>query len=244
MKKVQQKLKRRAGIVGMICLLAASLSSCVKDHDYYNSNNSVDVTPAALISVIDASPDAPSLDFYLDANKANRSPIVYNDGLDYLAAYIGKRTATFYSAGTKTVVKSDTITLNANRYYTLYLANLASKPDYLLTRDTLVQPAAGMATIRLVNVSPDAPALDLGIRSGALLASNKTYRTYSSFVSIAAGTNYTVEVRQHSNSAVLSSLINIKLNAGSVYTIWAHGLIAGTGATLFSADIQKNAYYY
>lgn len=244
MKNVQQNLKRRAGIVGMICLLAAFMSSCVKDNYYNNGYPDSSNTPYSLISVIDASPDAGSLDFYLDGNMANTNPIVYNDGLDYLRAYTGKRTATFYAAGTKNIVKSDTITLTAQRYYSLYIANLASKPDYLLTRDTLVQPATGMATIRLVNVSPDAPALDLGIRGGVLIASSKTYRTYSAFVPVATATNYTLEVRQHSNSAVLSSLINITLKAGSVYTIWAHGLVAGSGATAFSADIQKNAYYY
>jgi hypothetical protein len=239
MKNLQQIWISRARILGFICLFATALSSCVKDQVS-------DVTPQipfALISVINASPDAGNVDFYLDNNKANNFPFPYGDGLDYLRAYTGKRTATFYTGGTTTKIKADTMTLKANTYYSLYLSNLASKPDYLLTTDTVKNPGSGMATIRLVNVSPDAPALDLAIKGGAVIASNKAYRKYSSFMPLASGT-YTLEVRQAGTTNVLYTLTDFRFYGASMYTVWVQGIAAATDATKLTAKVQLNVYFY
>ena len=241
MKNVQQFTKSRAGIIGMIGLLALSLSSCLKNDR--NSDGSYDTTPVAGISVINTSPDSQPLDFYLDNNRANTTPIPYGDGLDYIRAYTGKRTAIFYLAGTQTKVKSDTMTLNANRYYTLFLANLVSKPDYVLLRDTLNQPASGKAGIRFINLGPDAPAADLAVKGGAVLVSNKAYKGFSTFVPVTGGTKYTLEIRQAGTSTVLATTTEVTLQNGSLYTVWLQGLTGKTGDAAFKAKIQLNAYY-
>jgi hypothetical protein len=240
MKNLQQITKSRAGVIGMIGLLALSLSSCLKNN---NNDNYYDTTPVAGISVINVSPDSQPLDFYLDNNKANTTPIPYGDGLDYTRAYTGKRNATFYLTGTQTKIKTDTMTLRANRYYTLFLANLVSKPDYVLLRDTLTQPAAGKAGIRFVNLGSDAPAVDLAIKGGAVLVSNKAYKSFSTFVPVAGGTKYTLEIRQAGTAAVLATSTEVTLQSGSLYTVWLQGLTGKTDNTTFKAKIQLNAYY-
>lgn len=241
MKNLQQSTKRRAGIIGMIGLLAVSLSSCLKNS---NSDSSYDTTPVAGISVINASPDSQPLDFYLDNNKVNLSPIPFGDGLDYSRAYTGKRTATFYLTGTQTKIKSDTMTLSANRYYSLFLANVVSKPDYVFLRDTLAQPAAGMAGVRFINLGSDAPAADLAIKGGAVIVANKAYKGYSKFTPVNGNTLYTLEIRQAGTSTVLATTTPVNLKGGSLYTIWLQGLTTGsTDATKLAAKIQLNAYY-
>jgi len=238
MKNLQQIRTRRAGIIGMVCLLAAAISSCTKVN-----NNDVVLPPSALISVVDASPDAGNLDFFLDNNMANTYPIVYGNGLDYLRAYVGKRTATFYTSGTTTKIKTDTMTLKDGKYYTLFLSNIASKADYLLTTDTLTNPGASNSSIRLVNLSPDAPAVDLAIQGGNTIATNKAYRGFSSFATISANT-YTFEVRQKGTTIVVATL-SARLMPGSVYTIWLQGLASSTtDATKLAAKLQLNAYYF
>jgi hypothetical protein len=243
---LQQTLKMRAGVLAMVCLLAEVISSCNKDRNVYpygDGNQSGVTTPAAGISVIDASTDSGPLYFYLDKNRASNYPLYYSNGLDYLAAYTGKRTASFYNANTNALVKSDTITLAANNYYSLYLANLASKPDYVFLKDTLTQPATGMAKIRFVDVSTDAPAVDLGIKGKSLIASNKTYKGFSGFLTVKGDTTYTFEVRPKGSSTVLVSQTNITIRRGSIYTVWLHGLSAATDNTRLSVDIQRNASY-
>ncbi len=250
MKNIKQILERRAGIIGMVCLLAVSLSACVRDNYYegYGNNNSINNNPnansqpPAYLSVIDASPTSPTLDYYLNTSHV-ASNLTYGHTIDYFAAYTGLRTSTFYTTGTTTIFKSDTMTLKANNYYSLYLANLPSKPDFLLLTDTLSQPATNTASIRFVDLSTDAPAVDLGIKGGALITANKSYKGYSSFIPVTGNTTYTFEVRQAGTSTVLVSLSNITLSSGAIYTVWLHGLAAATDQTRLTLDIRTNGYY-
>lgn len=239
MKNVQQNSRRWAGMVGMMCLLAVSLSSCLK-----NSSTNVQ-PPIALLSVINASPDAPALDFYLNDNKANAYPFGFGNGLDYLSAYTGKRNATFTIAGTKTAYKADTLTLNQNRYYSLFLANTAGHEEFVVLSDTINKPADTKAAIRFINLSPDAPAADLVIKNGATVVANKSYKGFSGFVPVTA-TKYTLEIRQAGTTTVLATLTDVPLNNGSLYTVWLQGLAAAgvPDAKKLGAKIQTNVYYY
>ncbi|MCJ8208179.1 DUF4397 domain-containing protein [Mucilaginibacter sp. RS28] len=232
----QQLLLRRAGIIGTICLLIISLSSCLKDKNDY-----VEV-PAALISAINASPDAQPLDFYLDNNRGNYFPIKSGESMDYIRAFTGKRNASFNLYGSTQKIKTDTMTLRKDRFYSLFLCNVVSTPDYLLIADSVARPASGMATVRFVNVSPNAGAADLVIQGGATIATGKTYRTYSAFVPVQGNKTYTFEVRQGGN--VLSIVSNVSLRAGSMYTVWLQGVSGGTTQTGLSAHIQDNVDYY
>ncbi|GAB3918679.1 DUF4397 domain-containing protein [Mucilaginibacter boryungensis] len=239
MKKPQQILKG-AGMIGMVCLLAAMFSSCLKNHD---NDDAVNV-PYALVTVINTSPNSLAQDFYLDNNRANTAPIVYGDGLDYIRAYTGKRTAAFYNSGTSIKTISDTVTLKADQYYSVYLANVITTPDIVILKDNIVKPATGMATIRFVNLSPNAPAADLAIKGGAVLVSNKAYKGYSDFVPVNGNTTYTLEVRQTGTSTVLASINTASLQSGSVYTVWLQGLSGATDQTKLTAGLQTNVYYY
>jgi hypothetical protein len=238
MKKIQQILKA-AGTIGMVCLLAATFSACLKHSD----NNDIANTPAALVSVINTSPNSPSQDFYLDNNRANISPIVYGDGLDYIRAYTGKRTAAFYATGTSTKTKSDTVTLKADKYYSVYLSNVAATPDIMIVQDNIVQPASDKATIRFVDLSADAPVVDFAIKGGAVLASNKTYKSITDFTPVAGNTTYTLEIRQAGTATVLTSITGVTLRAGSIYTVWLQGVNAATDQTRLTAGIQNNVYF-
>jgi hypothetical protein len=240
MKKVDLLLRKKARIIGMFGLMAVLLSSCLKNND----SNDVEAPPSALISVVNASPGTQPLDFYLDQNKANIQAINYGSGLDYLKAYVGKRTATFYLAGTQQKVKSDTATLRADRFYTLYLTNVSTAPDFLLLQDAITKPADGTTAIRLVNVSADAPAVDLAIKNGQVLATNKAYKGYSDFISIPGGNTHTLEERQAGTTTVLATVNDVQLKSGSVYTVWLQGVTAATDATKLTAKVQTNAYYY
>ena len=225
---------------GMMCLLAGLLSSCLKNHD----DHYIEPQPAALISVINASPDAPQVDFQLDKNLVNNNPIRYGHGLDYIRAKPGKRNAVFSVFGSPQIIKADSISLTVNKFYSIYLSNLKSKADIVLLADSITKPDAGKATLRFVNLSPDVAPVDLGIKGGAIIAANKAYKGYSAFAPLATNTNYTLEIRKAGTTTVLVSLPNVNLREGSVYTVWLHGLAAATDQTKLAADIQTNAFYY
>lgn len=201
--------------------------------------------PAALVSFTQASPDQPIINFYLDANRVNFYPLNYGENLDYFQAFTGKRTANFYNAGTANTILSDTVTFNQNAIYSLFLTGTTTKPEMVVLKDTLSKPASGQATIRFINLSPDAPAVTLAVQGGTVLATNKAYKSYSSFTALPGNTTYSFEVRQGTTNTVLATLPSVNINSGFVYTIWFHGLVNNTSANdKLAADITTNAYYY
>ncbi|MDF2431365.1 MAG: hypothetical protein JWP44_996 [Mucilaginibacter sp.] len=225
--------------VSAVFFTAISFSSCLKE------NKSATVPPVAMVTFVQASPDEPVIDFYLDNNKIPAGPISYGNNIDYFQAYIGKRTAYFYNTGTTTKIFSDTVTFNQNFAYSLFLANKPSSPELVVLNDSISKPDAGHASIRFINLSPDAPSVDLVAKAGSVMVANKSYKGHSSFLPIAGDKNYTLEVHRAGTNTVLATLPGLKLNSGFVYTVWFHGLATPANANDgLAVDILTNAYYY
>jgi Domain of unknown function (DUF4397) len=237
MKKLIQNLKGWACVTGVAVIAAVSFSSCLKNHN----DDYVPQQPVALISAINASPDAQPVDFFLDQNHTSLTSITSGTSQDYVRAYTGKRNIIFYNSGNKLI--SDTATLKDKTLYSAFLSNLVSKPDLLILTDTIKQPASGMAAIRFINLSPNAPAADLAIKGGNVLVSNKSYKGYSGFVTLPVNSAYSFEIRQTGTNTVLATLSGLDIRNG-LFTIWLQGISAATDQTKLSAHIQNNVYYY
>lgn len=235
MKNFKNTPKRLVTGLFAVCLLSVTLSSCLKE------SKNTPPTPVALLSVIQDSPGQTPLDFTLDGVRVNANQIVYGGGLDYFRAFVGKRTAAFTRSGAGGGVFSDTLTLKQNFAYTLCLVNKPATPGFLVLTDAITQPASGSANLRFVNLSPDAPAVDLAVKDGAVLVANKGFKGFSNFASI-TGKTYTFEIRQAGTGTVLTTLTNVNINSGYVYTIYLRGLTAATDATKLTADLIINAY--
>lgn len=235
------KITSRKWMAGLsaVCLLSLLLTSCLKD------KTQTYTPPAAFVQFIQASPGEQPLDLYLNSNKVNLLPISYGDGLDYFRAFSGTRIVNIYTHPGNSKIFSDTVNLKTDSIYSMFLINKATNPGLLLLPDSLTKPAAGKASIRFVNVSPDAPAVDLAIKdTTTALVSNKAFKGYSPFFPIQAGKTYTFEVRQHGTNTVLATLTNVALNNNQIYTIWFHGLAVTTiDSDKLKADIITNAVY-
>jgi len=220
-------------------MLSLMLSSCLKN------NNPAPAIPTALITVIQASPDEQPLDFYLNGNKVNVAPLTYGTGIDYFTAIAGERTANFYDYGTYSpIVATAQFTLEQNMAYSLFLDSLPAKPGILLLTDTLVKPASGKAGVRFVDLSPDAPAVDLAIQSGATITTNKSFKGYTSFIPVPGQSNFTFEILKSGTSTVLATMPNVSLTNGYLYTVILEGLNTSTNsADQLNIIMLNNAYF-
>lgn len=237
---MKQIFTQRAGMIGMICLLTATLlTSCLKD----DRNNNYVQPKVALVSAINASPDAQPVDFFLEPNRANNLSIKSGESLDYINAYTGKRTITFKVGGSQQVVKTDTATFQDGKLYSVFLANVVSTPDLLIIADSVGRPNNGKAGIRFVNLSPDAQSSDLVIKGGATLATGKAYKKYSPFVTVDGNKTYTFEVHKAGTATILFTLTDVPIKNNTLNTIWVQGLSAATDAKKLSAHVQENVYY-
>jgi len=222
--------------VGLLTLL---LSACSKPPTNYNY-----APPVAALAFIQASPDEPPVDFFLADSKVNQAPINYGQSFNYFSIMAGSDSIAFYNDATMKTILTDAINFTKNTTYSMFLANKSTKPEIVLLTDTLAQPTAGNAAIRFINLSPDAPAVDLVVKGGAVLVSNRSYKGYSSFAPVQGNMFYTLEVHQAGTAIVLATLANLKLNTGFLYTVWFHGLAAGTATTdQLSVDIFNNAFF-
>ncbi len=223
---------------GAALLLSVIFSSCVKNND-----SNVSTLPVSLVTVIQASPDQPALDFFVNADRVNTSPLTFGGGINYFKAYTGTRTLNFYLTGTTTSVFSDTVTFNQNVIYSIFLANKPGQQQLVKLIDTLKQPASGYASVRYVNLSPDAPATDLIIKGSTTTVGNKAFKGYSSFLNVKGDTTLNLEVHQAGTATVLASLQNVTFHSGYAYTVWLKGLATPTNSTdALSISIITNAY--
>ena len=240
MKRSKDPLKSLFGaaVTGLVvlCLL---VSSCLK-----NTSSSV-APPTALMTVIQASPNEPALDFYLNGDRVNPGPLTYGTGIDYFSALAGPRTANFFIEGSSTpIVATAPVTLQQNMAYSLFLDSLGPKPGILFLTDTLVKPVTGQAGVRFVDLSPDAPAVDLAIQGGATITANKSFKGYTSFLPVPGQSNFTFQVLKHGTSTVVASLTNVSLTNGYLYTVMFEGLNASTGGSdKLNIIMINNAYF-
>ena len=225
-----------AGTIGLPVLM---LSSCLKTPVSQNYS-----TPVAAVMFTDASPDQVPLDLFINNFGVNQSPINYGQNTGYFGINAGTNSVSLYADATRKSILSDTINFVQNTTYSVFLVNKVSQPQIFMMTDTIISPSTGNASIRFVNLSPDAPAVDLVVKGGSTLVSNRSFKGFSSFAPITGNSFYTFEVHQAGTATVLATLSNVKINAGYVYTIWFHGLTAGTtAADQLSVDIINNAYF-
>ena len=135
--------------------------------------------------------------------------------------------------------------ISPNIAYSLFFVNnSAQQPGLFLLTDSISKPAAGKATLRFINVCPDAPAVDLAVKDSAAFVTNKGFKRFSSCIPKTGGQTYNFEIRQHGTNTVLATLSGVTLNSGLVYTIWLHGLAStALDGYKLTANIVTNAYY-
>jgi len=216
---------------GIACLLAVSISSC---------NKSSSAAGTATLAVVAAAPDAPSAAFYIDGSLVNGTPLVYGSYISYFSAVSGTSKVGFDDNGTTTLISLDTVNLAANNTYTLFFCNLVAKHDFVLVKDTVVTPPTNKASIRLANMSPDAPNVDLVI-GGKVFISNKSYRQVSAFTAIPVVDNDTLKIVQTGTSNLLGVVNALTVQTGSVYTIWLSGFASGINGYTLQANLMQNA---
>ncbi|WP_161889963.1 DUF4397 domain-containing protein [Pontibacter russatus] len=218
----------------LVALPATVLVSCDEDEEEMVLEN-------ADVMVVHASPDAPGVDLLVNNTKVNNAPLVYPTNTGYLDVPSGTQNIKVNAAGTSTTVIEANLDLEPDGDYTVFAINTLSDIEALVLEDDLSDPADGMAHVRFVHLSPDAPAVDVAVQGGPVLFSNSSFKDASDFMPVAAGT-YTLEVRPAGSTDVVLTIPDVSLADDAIYTVFAKGFLmppAGNMNTL-GAEIIRN----
>lgn len=179
----------------------------------------------AYVSLYHMSPDAPPLAVQVDNNRFNFNPFEYTEHTGYLRFYTGERELLFTPWNASNTLLDTTLTLEDETLYSVFVSGTADDLETFVTEDDIPEAATGRALVRVVHVSPDAPAIDLSItdeEEDSPLFSNIAYRNASDFTEIPAG-NTSFNITATGGDEVMASVANINFLSGRVYTLLIRG---------------------
>ena len=190
------------------------------------------------VLVTHASPDAPGVDILVD-NAVAASNLTFPNSVGYATLNSGTRNIKVNVTGTTTTALEANLNLAADKNYSVFAVNSVSAIEAIVLEDNLTAPASGKAHVRFIHLSPDAPAVDITLTDGTVVFGDYIFKEASAFTPLNAAT-YNLQVRLAGTSTVVLDLPNIALTAGKIYTVFAKGLVAGTGTQALGAQIIVN----
>lgn len=197
------------------------------------------------VRVMHASPDAPAVDIFVDGQKAVTA-LEFPDNTPYVALSEGAHNVKVFpspSDGSGTPVLEANLDVAAGEDYTVLAVGQLSAGtiELLPLQDNNATPAAGQAHVRLIHVSPDAPAVDVVVAgTDTKVFSDIAFKDASEYTPVPAGT-YDLEVKAAGTDTTALALDGVALADQTVYTVVAVGLLSDgslTAVPLVDAEPQ------
>lgn len=183
-----------------------------------------DADDQAYVRVINASPDAGTVDVYLDG-EAVAEGVEYGQGTDFIGLPPGRGSLAVAPAGTSPdeAFVEATVTLEAGTYSDLVAVGPVDEIETQLYRVELAPIADGNARIRVVHNAADLGAFDVALAEDRALFASTEYPFETEYVDIDPGT-YDFRVLAADSDEIVLGLPSVEIEAGSVYDIHLIGL--------------------
>lgn len=180
----------------------------------------------AMVRVIHASPDAPGVDIYINGDKVMTN-LMFKEGTKYAALAAGTYRVQVFATGTGpggTAVIDANLPVQDGKAYTVLAVNKVANIAAWVLNDDLTPPAAGKTHIRVIHASPDAPAVDVGVKDGPVPVKNLAFKAASAYLPVDAG-NYTFQIFPAGTTQAVLTTDPLALAAGTINDFVAVGLV-------------------
>lgn len=219
----------------ILCFIGLVLvfSACNK-----NSNNK----PQTSIRVMNASPNAASVDLSPDG-KVLISAVKYGFVSDYIKVNAGGFNIRMNLDGSLLPFTNTDVVLDADKNYTIVIADSISRLKKSLLIDNLSVPPTGKSFVRFFHLAGNGPTVDL-FKGGTAVLSGRVFNDQSNgtgvnYIAIDPGTQ-TFEVRSSGSASIISILPNVNLAAGKIYTIVVRGFVGGAGTQAVTMNLYTD----
>lgn len=189
----------------------------------------------AMVRVFHASPDAPAVDIYVNGDLAVEGA-AFEDITGYLELPAGDHDVAIHAAGEDEAVYEQTLTVEGGTHYTVAAVDFLDGGDFRLEAfvdDNTV--AEGMTKVRVGHLSPDAPAVDVGLVGGDSLFEGAEFFAVTDYLELDPDT-YDLEIRAAGTEDQVLDLSGTTLEADTVYSVYAVGALEDLGVVVVADD--------
>ena len=194
----------------------------------------------ARVRVLHTSPDAPAVDIHVDGSPAITN-LSFGQISDYVELRAGMHSVKVFAAGTgrkgNAVIDAD-LEVEANQAYTVAAVRRLQNVQAMVISDSTSPPGPGMAKVRVIHASPDAPGVDVGVPGGPTLFRNISFMEITPFTEVQSGT-YDLEVRPAGSMQAVVVVPNVSLDSANLYTFAAMGLLRGTPSLMVMPIVDR-----
>jgi hypothetical protein len=182
------------------------------------------------------SPDAPNVDVYANGG-AILSDVPFGVISDYLEVPGGTYTIEVVAAGADpadgAVIGPVDLEFGAGTMTTVAATNaLESIEAQVLVDDP--NPQDGIAQVRVVHFSADAPAVDVALDGGDVVVENAEYPNATGYLDLPEG-EYDLEIRPTGTEDVAFDIDPLALDGGNSFSVFAIGSLADGSFTVLPA---------
>ncbi|MCJ0741870.1 DUF4397 domain-containing protein [Pedobacter montanisoli] len=194
---------------------------------------------AGVLRIYNASPTFLTYDIYYNGNKANSVAIPYGGGIKNTQYPVGTYDIKFKVAGeSQDAFSKSGLNLQQDVLTSYYLLGKANQFELLTVVDNLSNLDIKKAYVRFINLSLNAPALDLFVKDKtSAISSNIPYKGYGTYTAVDAGT-IKFNLKENSTGTVKAESDDVKIEIGNVYTIFAGGVYSNPAADERGLNIQ------
>ncbi len=211
------------------------LSSCNKDDD----DDNVSVSTLANVMAVHASPGSPAVDLYINDVLQNNMGLSFPSNSSYIQSITGLVNIKINKTGTAETIIDQDVTLNQNGSYSIFVVDTLPLLSTIVTNDDLSEPVLGKSHIRFAHLTPDAPSVDiLDMTDSSIVFANRSFKQITDFTPLDGGV-YDLGVRAIGDTNIIA-LPSIQLTPGKIYTVYAKGLLNGTGNSAFGVEVIEN----
>lgn len=175
----------------------------------------------SIVRAFNASPDAPAVDVYIDGQLVVED-LSFTNFSDYSYLEEGIHTIQVTPGGdVSTVLINKMVDVPDDRIFTIAAVGNLEDIGLLLIEDDINEvPSTKEATLRVVRLSPNSPAVNV-IANNNTLFRNINFKESPGYIKVPSGM-YDIKIALSENGdVVLSNKINLKANR--IYTIFAIG---------------------
>lgn len=196
------------------------------------------------LRLVNASPDAPALDIFLNQTKAF-SNLTFKTISDYTSFPDGSYTIRAFAApsnGTGTpLFEVPDFTVNNGSISTVVAVGTVKNKTIsglpLSDENWITTSNSSQAKVRFIHSSPDAPAVNVTAQGLGDVFNNISFKSVGNYVTVPSGP-LTLEVKPVSNPSQVVFSDTLNLQANKVYSVFVVGQVSGEPglATVVAAD--------